>query len=214
MITMTNMLTAIEESTRRLQAYIARLQGKEALITDRNLELLTRRSQQVAIRCRELWAAHQEDYISNSVAPMPGDAYVSNWSVVVPANDLVEITLPLLLPKRTCPDAAFVTEPLEQLLNAHQADLPRFRQCYVLFRHIYGSELTVRDIRDHDNYESRKVLNTIERHLLTSDSGLYITTIHQTARGGKTQTVILLAGSPNHLEGVLRDEIAQRFPDS
>ena len=89
----------------------------------------------------------------------------------------------------------------------------QYRRCYVLFQHIYGPELTVRDVRDHDNHESRKVLNTIERHLLTSDSGLYITTIHQTARGGKTRTVILLAGSPNHMEGVLRDAAYQGFSD-
>lgn len=212
---MIDILTALADDARRLQADIARLQGKENLISERDLELLTRCSQRVAIRCRELWAAHKEDNCSPSVvAPTPGGAFAADWSVTVHASGCVEIKIPLLLPKRTCPDAAFITEPLESLLSAHAAGLPRFRRCYVLFRYVYAPELTVRDIRDHDNVESRKVLNVIERYLLFSDSGYYCTNIHQTVRGGKTGTVILLAGSPNHMEGVLRDAAYQGFSDS
>lgn len=211
---MNDLLNLIEKDARKLQAEIAHVQGKENLISDRDLELLTRCSQRVAIRCRELWAAHEEDNCSPGVvAPTPGGAFTADWSVTIHAGGCVEIKIPLLLPKRTCPDAAFITEPLESLLSAHAADLPRFRRCYVLFRYIYGSELTVRDVRDHDNYESRKVLNTIERYLLTSDSGYYCTNIHQTVQGGNTSTIILLAGSPNYMEGVLRDAAYQGFSD-
>lgn len=209
---MINMLHPIEENAQKLQADILRIQGLNSLISDSDLELLARRSQRLAIRCRELWASYREIcYPSIEVTPTQGGAtsYLHDWSIIVHADDLVEISLPLLLPKRTCPDTAFVTEPLECLLSAYPGNLPRFLRCYVLFRHIYGSELTVRDIRDHDNIESRKALNTIERYLLTSDSGYYCTTIHQTAQGGNAKTIILLAGSHNYLEGVLRDEATQ-----
>ena len=211
---MTEYLAALADDARKLLADITRLQGKENVVSEQALDQLTRRSQRLAIRCREVQAGHREDdFPSAPVAPTPGGAYPPDWSVAVLASDLVEITLPLLLPKRTCPDATFITEPLEQLLSANQADLPRFRHCYVVFQYLYGPELTVRDVRDHDNTETRKVLNVIERYLLTSDSGIYTTTIHQTARGGRTATVIHLAGSTNHLEGVLRNEIEEGFTD-
>ncbi len=204
------MINAIAEMTKRLQTEIGRLQGEESLITNYNLERLVRSSQRLAICCRELWAASREDYgCFPSIALTSESACLPDWTVDVLADDLVEITLPLLLPKRTCPDASFITEPLERLMSAHHAKLPRFRRCCVLFRHIYGPELTVRDIRDHDNTESRKVLNVIERFLLTGDSA----DIHQTAQGDKTKTLILLAGSPNYMEGALRDEAYQRFAD-
>lgn len=196
---MTHLLQIIENVTQKLQAEITRLQGKVSFISDNDIELLVRLSQRAALLCRELWTACHEENHSRGVAPTPGGASVPDWLVTIHSGDLVEINIPLLLPKRTCPDATFITEPLEILLSAYSATLPRFHRCYVLFRHIYGSELAVRDIRDHDNTESRKILNVIERYLLISDSGYYCTNIHQTTQGEETKTVILLASSLNHL---------------
>jgi len=102
----------------------------------------------------------------------------------------VRIELPLLLPKRGG-DSTFITEPLHRLLSLEQ-DIQRIRECVVVFRQIYGEGKKAADIRDHDNVESRAVLNVIERYFLISDSGYYCANIHMSEFGRSSKTVISL----------------------
>lgn len=107
------------------------------------------------------------------------------------SEQAVHIIIPLLLPKRDC--TAFPElDTLCELLGLYARDIPRFKDCTVIFEHVYSGEQKPRDIRDHDNLESRSVLNVIERFLLTSDSGYYCTNVHMTRFGSWNHTVITL----------------------
>ena len=72
--------------------------------------------------------------------------------------------------------------------------LPRFRfqACTVVFYHCYAASHQPADVRDHDNLETRAVLNVIERYLLTSDSGIYCSNVQTSCWSDRDQTVICI----------------------
>ena len=88
------------------------------------------------------------------------------YSLEVVKDGSVVIRLPLRLSKRSH-DSIFVCEPLDTLLACHASALPRFRECTIEFLHCYSASHHPADVRDHDNLETRAVLNVIERYLLT-----------------------------------------------
>jgi len=112
--------------------------------------------------------------------------YVFDWD----ASDIATITLPLLLPKRGG-DVDFITKPLAELLSLEKKR-KRFKECTIVYEHIYSNKKRAAAMRDADNLEIRSVQNVLERYLLTSDSALYCTTIHATKFGGNDETNITI----------------------
>lgn len=90
-------------------------------------------------------------------------------------DDILEITLPCLLPKRKQKQSTeFLIDPiyftLSQYADAHA--LPRFEHCVVCFSHIYSEELPLRRIRDYDNLELKQLLDVIATFVMDDDTGL------------------------------------------
>ncbi|MDO4270334.1 MAG: DUF6100 family protein [Eubacteriales bacterium] len=160
---------------------------------DEYLYHLTSAAQQTALAARQLYTqtkARSGDFRSCGKSPERANPIADGYSLQMTRATVV-IRLPLLLTKRGC-DSAFICEPLDALLSAHAPDLPRFRECTVEFLHCYAASHRPADVRDHDNLETRAVLNTIERYLLTSDSGLYCTNIQSTCWAPHDGTVVTL----------------------
>ena len=65
-------------------------------------------------------------------------------------------------------------------------------RCTIEFCHCYSASHHPANVRDHDNLETRAVLNVIEWYLLTSDSGIYCSNVQTSCWGVKDQTVILI----------------------
>jgi len=156
------------------------------------LHELVKRTQQLAVEGRLLYGRCKE-------TDSKDEAKARLWELgyrCEQEGSCVRIELPLLLPKRGT-GASFITEPLHDMLSLEDS-YKRFKDCTVVFRHIYGGEKKIADIRDHDNIESRAVLNVIERYFLTSDSGYYCTNIQTTELGRSSKTIIhLLSGRPD-----------------
>ena len=153
---------------------------------------LVRRTQQLAVESRLLYGRIREPDDNQ-------EAKARLWELGYRCEcgpSEVRIELPQLLPKRGV-DAAFITEPLNELLSL-QDNRVRFGDCTVIFQHIYGGDKTITDIKDHDNAECRAVLNVVERYFLISDSGYYCANIQMTGMGRTSKTVItLLSGKPD-----------------
>ena len=162
---------------------------------------LANAAQNVAIAAREVYAeAREKDilcsrksfsraWVEESIARNGHAALPDGYSLEVRTDGSVMIRLPLWLSKRSH-DSTFVCEPLDTLLACHASVLPRFRECTIEFLHCYSASHHPADVRDHDNLETRAVLNVIERYLLTSDSGIYCSNIQTSCWGVKDQTVI------------------------
>lgn len=70
--------------------------------------------------------------------------------------------------------------------------IPEYKNCTVCFFHLYDKNLPLYRVRDHDNMEEKHVLDVIANFFLTSDSGYYTSTYHETRMEEKDRTVIYL----------------------
>lgn len=90
-------------------------------------------------------------------------------------NDILEVTLPSLLPKRkNRKSVEYLLDPLHFHLSqyAEQHILPKFRECVVCFSHVYSHDLPSRRVHDYDNMELKQILDVLAAFIMTDDSGL------------------------------------------
>ena len=151
-----------------------------------NYEMLTTdaalRSELIACRMRHLiygsTAARKETYLTS--------AGVVQGIRIKERNEVLEITLPCLLPKRKQRQSTeFLIDPmyftLSQYSDSHR--LPRYKQCVVCFSHIYSRELPARRVRDYDNLELKQLLDVISTFIMEDDTGLLVDAYNTTEIG-------------------------------
>lgn len=140
-----------------------------------NYELLSTdaalRGEKIACRLRHLLYAstsiRKKDYMKSAGAVHGIDIEYK--------NEILEITLPSLLPKRKQRQSSeFLFDPFYFSLDnyADNNPMPRFRHCVVCFSHIYNRELPYRRIRDYDNLELKQILDIITSFISVDDSGV------------------------------------------
>ena len=170
---------------------------------DGYLYRLANAAQDTAIAAREVYAeAREKDilcsrrsfsraWVGASMAESRSAVLPDGYALEIREDGSVVIRLPLRLSKRSN-DSAFVCAPLDTLLVLHASALPRFQECTIEFLHCYSASHHPTDVRDHDNLETRAVLNVIERYLLTSDSGIYCSNIQTSCWAEQDQTIIVI----------------------
>lgn len=137
------------------------------------------RAEQIACRLRHLIFAttrtRKEDYLPSAASTM--------GILVEQHGDVMEITLPVLLPKRKRrPSTEYLLGPFGAALSqyAKEHPIPRYEHCVVCFCNIYSRETPERRVRDYDNLEWKQFLDVAVSYLLVDDSGplcdAYITT--------------------------------------
>ena len=88
-------------------------------------------------------------------------------------ENMLEITLPCLLPKRKQRQSTeFLIDPLYFTLSQYSDNngLPKFRQCVVCFSHIYSEKFHNRRVRDYDNLELKQLLDVLSTQKSPSHS--------------------------------------------
>jgi len=107
-------------------------------------------------------------------------------TINVNAKGIVEITIPCLIPSRNRKSTNFITDPLyamlDQFVSGYAPRQPpqpqsqpfeRFTHCVICITHIYDKTLLAKGRkRDHDNIETRDIINAINTFLLTDDTGI------------------------------------------
>ena len=92
-------------------------------------------------------------------------------------ENMLEITLPCLLPKRKQRQSTeFLIDPLYFTLSQYSDnnELPKFRQCVVCFSHIYSEKFHNRRVRDYDNLELKQLLDVLSAFIMVDDTGLLV----------------------------------------
>jgi len=105
----------------------------------------------------------------------------------------LKIVMPFLLPKRKISQScSFIKVPLSYALTdfVSKRRIKRFDNCVVCFRNIYTMNGKI--IRDHDNIESKKILDIITGYLLIDDTGLLCSNFYTTSIGESEQTEIYI----------------------
>ena len=148
-----------------------------------------RRAERIACSLRNL--IYAADLVPKPVL-MEAAAQVHGISIKH-TQDIVEIALPGLMPKRTKRvNTTFLTDPLHAALEAYTKghDLPHFRQCVVCFSHVFDKSLSDRRVRDYDNLECKQLLDTVAGFLMADDSGLFCDAYHTTEFGERDCTIL------------------------
>lgn len=110
-------------------------------------------------------------------------------------DDILELTLPTLLPKRrNRKSVEFLLDPLHFFLSryAEQHTLPKFRECIVCFAHIYSQDLPSGRIHDYDNLELKQILDVLASYIMVDDTGLLCDAYNTTEFGEKDCTRIFV----------------------
>lgn len=169
---LTNALYAM--NTADLQRYP---DNYEVLSTDAAL-----RAERVACRLRHLiystTSIKKEEYLS-SAGTMQGIE-------IRYEDEIMEITLPSLLPKRKQRQSTeFLLDPFHFALSqyARGHPMPQFQHCVVCFSHVYCQELPERRVRDYDNLELKQLLDVAASFIMVDDSGLLCDAYNTTELG-------------------------------
>ena len=186
-------LSRIEDDLPKLGNTINALKITDAGIYGQNLEALgidaARRAERISCSLRNLIFA------ADLVAPpiLMEQVAQEQGITITHTAELVEITLPGLMPKRTKKgNTTYLTDPLYYSLEAYtkEHELPHFEECVVCFTHVFDKKLSARRIRDYDNLECKQILDTASGFLMTDDSGLLCDAYHSTRLGKKDCTIL------------------------
>ena len=119
--------------------------------------------------------------------------------IVVERNgDMMEITLPAILPKRKRRSSTeYLLDPFVVALSqyAKEHPMPRYEHCVVCFSIIYSQETPERRVRDYDNLEWKQLLDVAASYLLVDDSGLLCDAYFTTELGETDCTRIFIMDS-------------------
>ena len=112
---------------------------------------------------------------------------------IIYQDDVLEVTLPGLLPKRRkAQNSEFLLDPfyfsLEEYGKEHP--LPHFRECVVCFEQVYDQALPTRRVRDYDNLEEKQLLDVLAAFVMADDSGLLCDAYNTAALGERDCTRI------------------------
>jgi len=181
---LTNALNAM--NTANIQRYP---DNYEVLSTDAAL-----RAERITCRLRHLIYSttdiKKEEYLTSAAVMQGIDIQCG--------GEVLEITLPCLLPKRKQKqNTEYLLDPFTAALSqyAKSNPMPRLQHCVICFSHIYDRELPSRRIRDYDNLELKQFLDVAASFILSDDSGLLCDAYHTTELGDTDCTRISIMDS-------------------
>jgi len=170
------------DEIRRLQQDITALQSIDIVNYPENYSNL---SQQAMIR---------SEYINRKLRELVYSTTNINWSellkntadelgisVTRTDNGIVDITIPCLIPHRRKKQLGFITAPLYVTLehfvladsseDMHEKPFEKFKHCVICITHVYNKTLFGKGRkRDHDNIETKGIIDVINTFLLTDDN--------------------------------------------
>ena len=112
-------------------------------------------------------------------------------------DDILEITLPCLLPKKKQRKSTeYLIDPLYFTLSSYVRNhmIPHFCECVVCFSHIYDKNLSIRRVRDYDNLELKQILDVVCAFVMEGDTGLLCDAYNTTELGDSDCTRITIMG--------------------
>ena len=151
------------------------------------------RAEHIACRLRPLiyttTRTPKEDHLPSATSTM--------GILVEQHGDVMEITLPALLPKRRRQPSTDLLDPFDTALSqyAKERPMPRYKHCVVCFSSIYSREVTERRVRDYDNLEWKQFLDVAVSYLLVDNSGLLCDAYFTTELGENDCTRIFIMDS-------------------
>jgi len=171
-------IMSVGDEVRRLQQDIIALQSIDIVNYPENYSSLSQQvainSEYIALKLRELvYSTTNINWSEMLETVADGQGIIINYD-----NEIMEITLPCLIPHRRKKQMGFITAPLYAALeNFVSTDISvkqpfeRFKHCVICITHVYNRTLFGKGRkRDHDNIEIKGIIDAINTFLLTDDN--------------------------------------------
>lgn len=102
------------------------------------------------------------------------------------------LRLPMLLPKKNSGSVDYIREVTYPIMYNFfkDKDRVRFKDCVIIYRHVYGKEYPSMRMRDHDNIEVNQVTDIIALYLMPDDNPNVCNHYYMSARGSENRTEI------------------------
>ena len=99
--------------------------------------------------------------------------------------------------KRKKNSCSFIIDPLKYVINSFisKTKIKRFGECVVCFRNVYINNGKV--IKDHDNIETKQVLDVVTEYFLVDDTGVLCSNFYTTAIGESERTEVYVIPKAN-----------------
>lgn len=204
-------ISSVLDDIQRLNSTLYAMNTTDIQRYPENYEILSTdaalRAETIACRLRHLIYAStgikKSEYLT-SAATMQGIN-------VEKKGDVLEITLPCLLPKRKQRQSTeYLLDPFTATMSQYTRNhpLPRLQHCVVCFSHVYCQDLPERRVRDYDNLELKQFLDVAASFILTDDSGLLCDAYNTTELGETDCTRISIMSSAHFPEWLAERQAA------
>ena len=104
------------------------------------------------------------------------------------------LRMPILLPRKEKSSRNYIRDFLYPVLEQFSAgrEMIRYRNCVLIFRHVYDRNRPEREYRDHDNIELNTVVDAIAMFFLVDDTPLECRHYYCSARGSIERTEVYI----------------------
>ncbi len=104
------------------------------------------------------------------------------------------LRIPILLPRKEKSNRSYIRGYLYPTLEKFMQDKGkiRYRNCVLIFRHVYDRNRPEREYRDHDNIELNTVVDVIAMFLLVDDTPLECRHYYCSAAGDEERTEVYI----------------------
>ena len=106
----------------------------------------------------------------------------------------LKLQMPILLPRKEKSSRSYISGFLYPALEqfAFSREKIRYRNCVLIFRHVYDHNRPEREYRDHDNIELNTVVDAIAMFFLVDDTPLECWHYYCSAAGDEEQTEVYI----------------------
>ncbi len=175
------------------------LEDLSSLVTERKIEEYEEYALDAALRSEKLTCKMRHLLYQSAVVKKPAylvKAAEMQGITVREYPDMVEIELPVLLPKRKSKaDSEYLTDALYFMLENYASEhrhIHRFESAVICFIYEYDSMLPRNRVLDYDNIEKKQLLDVISTFFLIDDSGLCCETFNMTSISNADKTRVLV----------------------
>lgn len=102
------------------------------------------------------------------------------------------VRIPMLLPKKNSGSVDYIREAMYPIMYNFFKDKPRvrYKDCVIVYRHVYGIDYPNMRMRDHDNIEVNQVTDIIALYVMPDDNPNVCNHYYMSARGSENRTEI------------------------
>lgn len=117
------------------------------------------------------------------------------------------LRIPMLLPRKKHGSVNYIRGALYPAMREFFRKVPpvRYRECVIIYRHVYSKNRPERNYRDHDNIEINEVTNVVSLYTMRDDGPMMCKHFYCSAVGDPERTEVYVVPQENFIQWQLQE---------